>query len=181
MCSLHVDRHLPEMMLDVRIINFALCLYVLQGVFVSSLRRPQKSRRVMRDETRLPPLLEILTGVADEIGIRNERTTKMDQVTYGGPHSDRIPPRAVDLHCRVGKIAGHQQLRIQRCVCMANSAGAGSVDQENRPLGSAGTGRKHFVAIDYVTAVDSLERGTKPNCFARLAGLRLADPSHPFV
>src|SRR5258708_10857620 len=110
MSSLHVDRHLSDMVLDVRIINFVLCLDVLQGIFVGGLRGPQKSCRVVRYKTGLPSFLDVLTGVTDEIAVGNERTTEMDQVTYGGPHTNRIPPRAVDLHRGVGKIAGHQQL-----------------------------------------------------------------------
>src|SRR5438552_16199182 len=111
MSSLYVDRHLPDMVLDIRIINFVLCLYVLPGVFVGGLRCPQKSCRVMRYENGLPSFLDVLTRVTDEIGVGNEGATKMDQVTYGGTHANRIPPRAVDLHRGVGEIAGHQQLR----------------------------------------------------------------------
>src|SRR6185369_16897348 len=96
---------LPDVMLNIRIRDLVLGGHILESVVVGSLGRAQEGGGIMRDETGLPPFLQILTRVSNQIAIRNKRTMEMDQMTGGGSHADRIPPRGIYLHGGIGEVA----------------------------------------------------------------------------
>ena len=64
---------------------------------------------------------------------------------------------------------------------MANSAGAGRIDQKDGPIRAARAGGEHLVSFDDIAALNPLHRGTEPNLLARCTRLRLAAPGDPFV
>src|SRR5437773_7733649 len=128
MSGLDVNRHLSDMVMYVRVIDFVLGLHILQSIFISGFGCPQKSCRVMRYEARLPSFLKILAWISDKICIWNECPAEIDEITNRGPHADGIPPRTIDLHGGVGEITGHQKLCIPRRRSMANSARSCCVD-----------------------------------------------------
>ena len=109
MRGLNVHRHLSEVMLHVWIFDLLLRRDVVERVVVSGFSGAEESCGVVRDEARLPTFFKILSRVADQIFVGNEGAAKVDQVTDGRAHSDRIPPRRVDLDARIGKIACHHQ------------------------------------------------------------------------
>src|ERR1051326_4197004 len=104
----------------------------------------------------------------------------MDQVTGGCAHSDRIPPRGIDLNAWIGELARHHQHRIDVLGgCMTNAAWSGSVHKEYRPLRATGAGCEDFVAVDEITTVDSFDRSSETNRFVGFASLRFAAPCNP--
>src|SRR6185369_10687820 len=140
----------------------------------------EESRGVVRNEARLPAFLEILTRITNQVFVRNERVAEVDQVTGRRAHPDGIPPRRIDLDARIGEIARHHQ----HCIDifgrgMTNAAWSSSVDEEDGPLRATGARRKHFVAVDDVTAVDLLDCGAETDRLVRFAGLRLTTPRDP--
>src|SRR5437588_8858217 len=54
---LHINRHLTDVMLNIRVVNLVLRGDVLQGVVVSGLGSAQKRSRIVRNEASLPSLL----------------------------------------------------------------------------------------------------------------------------
>ena len=96
-------------MLHVRIFDLFLRGDVVERVVVSSFGGAEEGGGVMRNEARLPAFLEILSRIADQIFVGNERPAKVDQVTDRRAHSDRIPPRRINLDAWIGKIARHHQ------------------------------------------------------------------------
>src|SRR5688572_31063306 len=98
----------------------------------------------------------------------------MDQVTDRRAHSDRVPPRSIDLNGWIGKIGRHHQLRIERtCFRMTHAARSGGIHQEDGPLRAAGTRRKRFVAFDDVATVNFLDARSKSDRLAGFTRLRL--------
>src|SRR5688572_6201350 len=106
----------------------------------------------------------------------------MDQVTDRRAHSDRVPPRSIDLNGWIGKIARHHQLRIERtCFRMTHAARSGGIHQEDGPLRAAGTRRKRFVAFDDVATVNFLDARSKSDRLAGFTRLRLTTPRNPLL
>src|ERR1043165_8901974 len=95
MRRLDVDRHLADVVVDVRVADFALRGQVVYGEVVGRLGRTQKGGGVVRDEARLPPFLEVLAGVAYQVSVGNEGALEMYQMAHGRAHPDGVPPRAV--------------------------------------------------------------------------------------
>src|ERR1051325_8502212 len=69
---LYVDRHLRDVMLDVRVAAFLLRGEVFEREFVSRFGSAQKRRRVVRDEACLPPFVYVLAGRADQVSLRDD-------------------------------------------------------------------------------------------------------------
>ena len=67
MRGLDIHRHLPDVMLNVWIVDLFLRGDVLERVVVSGFGSAQKSRGVMWDEAGLPAFLQILSGIADDV------------------------------------------------------------------------------------------------------------------
>src|SRR6266850_4157958 len=107
MRRLDVYRHLTNVVLHVWIIDLVLRGDIFESVVVGSLGRTQKRCGIMRYETRLPSLFKILSGVTNQVSVRNERLMEAHQMTCCTSHSNRIPPGGVYLHSRIGEIAGH--------------------------------------------------------------------------
>src|SRR5262249_17356841 len=78
---LDIHRHLPDVMLHVRIVDLVLRGDVVERVIVSGFSGAEESRSVMRNEARLPAFLEILSRITDEIVVGNERVVKVDEMT----------------------------------------------------------------------------------------------------
>src|SRR5437764_54557 len=125
-------------MLNVRVIDLLLRADVFNRVLVSRFGGAEERGCVMRDEARLPSLLHVLARITDDVVIRNKGSRKMDQMAYRCSHSNRVPPRIVEPYCAIGKITGHQKLRIERRRGVANSTRAVSGYQQDGPFSGAG-------------------------------------------
>src|SRR5205085_10038506 len=128
MRRLHIDRHLPDVMLHVWVVSLMLRGDILHRVIVCGFSGPQEGGGVVRDEARLPALFEILAGVADEVCVGDKRALEMNQITDGRTHPDGIPPRVIYPHGWVREITGHEQLGVQRRRAMTRAARPRRVD-----------------------------------------------------
>src|SRR5688572_13576123 len=105
MRRLNIHRHLTDVMLDIRILDLVLRGYVLHRVVERGFRCSEKRRGIMRNKTGLPPFLQILAGITNDVRLWNKRSPEMDQMAGGRTHPDRIPPGGIDRDRWVGKIA----------------------------------------------------------------------------
>src|SRR6266498_495596 len=99
-----------------------------------------------------------------------------------GPHPDRVPPRAVDGHGWVGERAGehhHAGATVGRAV--PGAAGAGRVDEQDRPVGAGGTGRERLGAVDDPAVALPPYGRAEALRLTGLGRLRLTAPRHPLL
>ena len=103
--GLHIDRHLADVLLDVRVAALAMGRQGLDGEVVGGLCGAKKAGGVMRAEAGLPRLREVLAGEADDMVVRQVGLLEADAMTDRRAHTDRIPPRTVD------RIVGSRRLQ----------------------------------------------------------------------
>src|SRR5207244_4767385 len=108
---------------------------------------------------------KIWPGMPDDIFTWNKSLLEPDNMTGGGPHPDRAPPRGIDLNGGIGKITGEQQQRIGAAAIVSPSTGAGSAHQQDGPMRSSGTGGEGFVAVDYIAVFGSCGGGSESHFF----------------
>src|SRR5215472_1632043 len=148
-------------MLNIRVDNFALRLYVFESEVVGSLRRPQERRSVVWDETSLPSIGEILTGLADQIDFRDKCLIKPHHVAGRCPHANWVPPGFIDTNRWIGEIAGKHELCFQRGGIVPGAARPCRAHQQDGPMRPAGTGREGLVSVDNIASLNLFCRGAK--------------------
>src|SRR5689334_2695576 len=89
---LHVDGHLRNVMLNIRIADLVLGSDVFEGEVIRGLGRAQKGGGVMWNEAGLPTFLEILPRIAYQVRFRDECPLKVDEITDGRSHANGVPP-----------------------------------------------------------------------------------------
>ena len=175
-----VQLHRGDVVLHVRVVLFTLNLHIAEGILVCRLRSAQERRAILRAEARLPLVAEILAGLTDQIFGGNERTVESREVADRRAHADRVPPRRVEAHARVGEVAGQQEEPVARPpVGVASPAGPVLVDQQDRPARAAGAGGERLGPLDLVAPVDLAEGRAELRGLAGYARLRLAAPRRP--
>src|SRR5262249_25356213 len=168
------------MMLHVRVSSLPLRIQVFQRKLIGRFGRSEKRRRVVRYEASLPSFPQVLAGVSDKVSLGNKGSFEADQVGYCCAHSYRVPPRSVHSNAGIGQIAGQHKHSLRRTGRVSRSAWSGGVDEQDGPLGAAGTRGEYFRSIEYISCINFLYSGPKLDRFARGSGLRLAAPGDPF-